>query len=117
MGLLAAVELYLAQDEAAELTGWEQQMRTVAAAVDGIDGVTGEVLRKDEGASWDIVPHTQISFADSSPMQAADVAHALRQGEPAIEVRLNEAGILISPMTLEPGEDSIVAERLREVLQ
>ena len=117
MGLLAAVELYLAQDEAAELTGWEQQMRTVAAAVDGIDGVTGEVLRKDEGASWDIVPHTQISFADSNPMQAADVAHALRQGEPAIEVRLNEAGILISPMTLEPGEDSIVAERLREVLQ
>ena len=117
MGLLAAVELYLAQDEAAELTGWEQQMRTVAAAVDGIDGVTGEVLRKDEGASWDIVPHTQISFADSNPMQAADVARALRRGEPAIEVRLNEAGILISPMTLEPGEDSIVAERLREVLQ
>ena len=92
-------------------------MRTVAAAVDGIDGVTGEVLRKDEGASWDIVPHTQISFADSNPMQAADVARALRRGEPAIEVRLNEAGILISPMTLEPGEDSIVAERLREVLQ
>ncbi len=117
MGLLTAVELYLAQDEAVELDGWEQQMRTVAAAVAGLDGVTGEVLRKDEGASWDIVPHAQISFPGAGPERAADVARALRQGEPAVDVRLNDAGILISPMTLEPGEDSIVGARLRAVLQ
>jgi L-seryl-tRNA(Ser) seleniumtransferase len=116
MGLLAAVEIYLAQDEAAELDGWEEQMRTVAAGVSGIDGVTGTVLRQDEGASWDIVPHAQISFPGSGPERAADVARALSQGDPAIEARLNEAGILISPMTLEPGEAEIVAERLREVL-
>ncbi len=117
MGLLTAVELYLEQDEAAELDGWEQQMRTVAAAADGIDGVTGEVRRKDEGASWDIVPHAQISFADNGGLQAADIARALRQGEPSIDVRQNEAGLIISPMTLQPGEAAIVADRLRTVLQ
>ena len=95
----------------------KQQMRTVAAAADGIDGVTGEVRRKDEGASWDIVPHAQISFADNGGLQAADIARALRQGEPSIDVRQNEAGLIISPMTLQPGEAAIVADRLRTVLQ
>lgn len=117
MGLLKAVDLYLAQDEAAELADWNEQMRTVAAAADGINGVTGSVRRKDAGASWDIVPHAQISFAADNSMQAADVARALRAGEPAIDVRIDEIGVLISPMTLQPGEAAIVAERLRAVLQ
>ena len=117
MGLLTAVELYLAQDEAAELDGWEAEMRAVAAAADGSEGVTGEVLRQDTGASWDIVPHAQISFAAGGSMDAAQVIRALRQGEPAIDVRPNPAGILISPMTLQPGEAEIVADRLRAVLQ
>ena len=117
MGLLAAVELYLAQDEAAELDGWEAQMRIVAAAADGIDGVSGSVRRQDEGASWDIVPHAQISFPEAGLERAEDVARALRDGEPSIDVRLDEEGILISPMTLQPGEAAIVAERLRAVLQ
>ena len=117
MGLLAAVDLYLAQDEAAELDEWEAQMRTVAAAADGLEGVTGAVRRSDEGASWDIVPHAQISFAGDGGAQAVNVARALREGEPSIDVRLNEEGILISPMTLQPGEAAVVAERLRAVLQ
>ena len=117
MGLLKAVDLYLAQDEAAELDDWEQQMRTVAAAAHGLEDVSGEVRRQDEGASWDIVPHAQIRFGGESGKQAAAVARALREGEPSIDVRLNEEGILISPMTLQPGEAEIVAERLRAVLQ
>ena len=117
MGLLKAVDLYLAQDEAAELDDWEQQMRTVAAAAHGLEGVSGEVRRQDEGASWDVVPHAQIRFGGESGKQAAAVARALREGEPSIDVRLNEVGILISPMTLQPGEAEIVAERLRAVLQ
>ncbi|MDE2817353.1 MAG: aminotransferase class V-fold PLP-dependent enzyme [Chloroflexota bacterium] len=117
MGLLKAIDLYLAQDEAAELDGWEAQMRTVAAAAHGLEGVTGEVRRADEGASWDIVPHAQISFPGSGLERAVEVAGALRTGEPSIDVRLNEEGILISPMTLQPGEAEVVAERLRNVLQ
>ncbi len=117
MGLLAALEIYLAQDEAAELDGWEAQMRSVAAAADGLEGVVGEVRRQDEGASWDIVPHAQIRFGSDSNTQSANVARALREGEPSIDVRLNEEGILISPMTLQPGEAEIVAERLRAALQ
>lgn len=117
MGLLKALELYLAQDEAAELADWEQQMRLVAAAADGLEGVTGEVRRSDEGASWDIVPHAQIRIAGEGGKQASNVARALREGEPSIDVRLNEEGILISPMTLQPGEAEIVAERLRAALQ
>ena len=117
MGLLVAVDLYLTQDEAAELDAWEAQMRTVAAAAHGLEGVTGEVRRADEGASWDIVPHAQIRFGGDSSTQAANVARALREGEPSIDVRLNEEGILISPMTLQPGEAEVVAERLRAALQ
>ena len=117
MGLLTAVQLYLAQDEAAELADWEQQMRTIAGAADGIAGVSGAVRRKDDGASWDIVPHAQISFPGDDGASAAAVARALRAGEPSIDVRLDEHGILISPMTLQPGEAAIVADRLRAVLQ
>ena len=117
MGLLTAVELYLAQDETAELTAWEQQMRTVAAAADNIAGVSGAVRRKNDGPSWDIVPHAQISFSGDDGNRTADVARALRAGEPSIDVRQNEDGLLISPMTLQPGEAAIVADRLRAVLQ
>ena len=92
-------------------------MRTVAAAAHGLEGVIGEVRRADEGASWDIVPHAQISFHEAGLERAANVARALREGEPSIDVRLNEEGILISPMTLQPGEAEVVADRLRAVLQ
>jgi hypothetical protein len=53
---------------------------------------------------------------DLSDEQRNSVMQALREGDPAIVVRRSGKGVMIDPMTMQAGEEDIVAARLREVL-
>jgi L-seryl-tRNA(Ser) seleniumtransferase len=64
------------------------------------------------------VPHVRISWdAAARDLTAADAVNRLRAGEPSIGTRSEGDAVVIGVWMMRPGEDKIVARRLREVLQ
>jgi L-seryl-tRNA(Ser) seleniumtransferase len=64
------------------------------------------------------VPHVRISWdAAGKGITPADVVKALRDGEPSIGTRSEGDALVVGIWMMQPGEDKIVARRLREVLE
>jgi L-seryl-tRNA(Ser) seleniumtransferase len=124
MGLLTAVELFLAKDEGEELAEWHGRIAHIIQALQGIDGVQAEIRTTGQAAPPDITPRAYITLADSYGLTPHQVTDELRAGDPPILVKLygEEYGIedsddiAIDPMTLMPGEAEVIARRLVEVL-
>jgi hypothetical protein len=53
----------------------------------------------------------------SGKLRSTDIARALREGEPSIGVRGGGRGLEIGVWMMKPGEEKIVAARLRQVLE
>ena len=64
------------------------------------------------------VPHVRITWesADAGLTPSA-VVTALRDGEPSIAIRSEGPALVIGVWMMRPGEEKIVARRLREVLE
>lgn len=114
MGLVAAVERFLAGSDAEDRGAWEQQAARVAEAVAGVPGVRAYVLKEGQQASPDFAPRAYVDL--EGRRTAEEVVRALREGEPPVVVRRSAKGIVVDPMTLMPGEEEVVGRRLREVL-
>ena len=117
MGLLAAVELYLEIDHAARLAAFEA---TVAAWVAAFAGLPGVAARRDfPNEAGQPVPRLLLELdPDALGLDAGDVARHLWDGDPAIAVAVGGPGrIYLTPDTLEPGEDCLVADRLATILE
>ena len=117
VGLTRAVELYTEKDHAAEWAGWEARVQVIADAVNGIPGVAAEQFVPELANA---VPHLGIDWdPDRIALTRADVAAALRDGEPRIEPRLSAADaprLEIGVWMMQPGDEQLVAERCVEVL-
>ncbi len=118
VGLVTALEDYLAQDEAAEMAQWEAQAAYLASALNGVRGVCARrVLLSGPGIRPITVPRAMVTWdAAALGLTPAEVVRQLRAGEPGIVVGLEGAALLLNPQTLAPGEEKIVAARLAEVL-
>jgi len=117
MGLLTAVELFLAKDESEELAEWHARVAHIVQAVQSIDGIQAEVRSRGQQAYPDIAPRAYITLADSFGKTTRQVVNELREGEPAIVVRQGGDAIVIDPMTLMPGEQEMIVQRLIDVLK
>jgi hypothetical protein len=64
------------------------------------------------------VPHVRVTW-DSAALgiTANDVVRALRDGEPSIGTRSEGRAVVVGIWMMRPGEDKIVARRLRQVLE
>ncbi len=116
IGLLRAVELFLEADEERVIAEWERRCRVVAAAAEGIDGITAECDPPFANRFPPASPLVRLRFAGHAPAASREVAGALEQGEPAILVGGSEDSISVAPQTLQPGEAEIIADRLRDLL-
>ena len=115
LGILAAVEWSLSQDEAAVLAAYEASVQRWLAGLTGIEGVTAERGYPSEAGQ----PHGRaiVRFGPTCPLSRDEVVDALWAQKPRIAVaRVGEDAIALNPQTLEPGEDLIVLEALRGVL-
>jgi L-seryl-tRNA(Ser) seleniumtransferase len=116
VGMLAAVEWSLAQDEEALLAGYEA---TVDFWLEGLQGVAGVSLERGFPSEAG-QPHSRAIVrleAASAPGRDALVS-ALLAGDPAIAVSpIGDDAIALNPHTVEPGEERIVLEALRHQLQ
>ncbi|PYR43466.1 MAG: selenocysteine synthase [Acidobacteria bacterium] len=115
VGMLAALELYLATDHAAELRDFEARADAIRAAAAGVAGVKADVFVPEVANH---VPHVRISWdAAQHRLTAADVVGKLRAGEPSIGTRSEGDALIVGVWMMRPGEEKIVARRLRDVLQ
>jgi L-seryl-tRNA(Ser) seleniumtransferase len=64
------------------------------------------------------VPHVRISWdAAARRISAADVVKRLRDGDPSIVTRSEGDALIVGVWMMQPGEEKIVARRLRQALE
>ncbi|MCC6629612.1 MAG: aminotransferase class V-fold PLP-dependent enzyme [Chloroflexi bacterium] len=117
MGLLTAVELYIVQDHAARLAGFEATVQFWCDRLGALPGVTAERAFPNEAGQP--TPRLHLRFDPArAGLTGEQVRQALWEGEPGIVVTpAGPDGIFITPDTIDPGEEQIIADRLTAVLQ
>jgi len=113
VGMLAALELYLAKAHAAEQREFEARAEAIRSGVAAVPGIKAEIFVPEVANH---VPHVRISWDGAKGMTAADAVDKLRAGEPSIGTRSEGDAVVIGVWMMRPGEEKIVARRLREVL-
>ena len=115
LGLLAAIELYLETDHEAENREFEKRAEEIRKSAVAVQGVKAEVFVPEVANH---VPHVKVSWdAKSIGMTAAEAVKALRDGEPSIGTRSEGDALVFGVWMMRPGDDKIVARRLRQVLE
>ena len=116
VGLYVALERYLKVDHEVEWKNWEKQLETMEKTISSVPGVrTGRFV--PEVANH--VPHLYLQWDEKAMgLTREDFVKKLREGEPSIECLPDEypQGLSVTPYMLQPGEEVIVASRLREIL-
>jgi len=115
VGMLVALEMFLARDHAKVWDEWQARCRRIAEALRGFEDVRTEV-RVPQIAN--AVPHLHVSWdTQRRRLSASDMVKQLRDGQPSIEVNPGSGRqLVIGVWMMEPGEDAIVAERVRAIL-
>lgn len=116
IGLLAAVEAYLETDFDAEALVWsrvvDQWIEAWGAVVpDGID-----LTRLEQNEAGEPIPRVIVRLMPGASMTRDELVAALRDGDPSIEVVLNdETSVAFSPHLLQDGAAEQVEHRFREL--
>ncbi|MXZ73949.1 MAG: aminotransferase class V-fold PLP-dependent enzyme [Gemmatimonadetes bacterium] len=114
MGLLAAVEQWAQRDHEAEWKEWEGYLLTVIDAVGALPSMRTSI--RQPGRS-NVAPVLHMHWETSEVgIEPDEVVRLLSEGEPRVEMG-GGAGLSIMPYMMEPGEDALVAARLREILE
>jgi D-glucosaminate-6-phosphate ammonia-lyase len=114
VGMLAALELYVAKDHAKEQREFEKRAEVIRAAAAAVPGVKAEVFVPEVANH---VPHVRISWDAAKGTNAGAAVRALRDGDPSIGTRSEGDALVVGVWMMRAGEEKIVARRIREVLE
>ena len=116
MALLKAVEVYVARDHDADQRLWRGFMDRIASEITGLPSVESEIYVPGPGGHP--VPYLRVRWDERKlGLSYADCRKRLSEGEPRIEVNAAADEINLASYNLFPGEERIVAWRLREILR
>jgi uncharacterized pyridoxal phosphate-dependent enzyme len=115
LSMYVAVERFINEDHTKEWKQWEERIAHMENAVKGIRGVTTKVTTPKLG---NVTPTLEVSWDTSIvKMTDKDLHERLRNGKPSIEVAGGkENSINITAWVMKPGEEKLVARRLKEEL-
>jgi uncharacterized pyridoxal phosphate-dependent enzyme len=119
IALLAAVERFVNLDHRAETREFERRIGVIEEALQGIASLQCERIVP---AVANHVPHLLIMWDEKRLRVTRDrLTRELMAGNPPIQIGrvsgTGDRGVLISVLTLQTGEERIVAERLRAILR
>jgi L-seryl-tRNA(Ser) seleniumtransferase len=128
IGLVAAVDWLLSQDEAAMVAEFQKRAERIAGQLKGIPSVETKIFVPPVANH---VPHLLITYDQNRiPITGQQIMEKLRQGSPRIELNPATGGgpamaglpsgpytVVVGVWMMEPHEPPIVARRLREVLR
>jgi len=119
-GLVTALECFMAEDEKAEMKRYTDVCAAIVEALGDIRGVRAVVEHDPVNR---VIPHAVLYFTpDWAGPSGHAVQVALAQGEPHIYVQQgpHQGGyfdeIAIDAINLQPGDEAVIAARLREEL-
>src|SRR5438270_3425245 len=129
VGLVAAVDWFLSQDDAAMEAEYRARAERIAGHLKNISTVQTQIFIPAVAANH--VPHLLITYDQNRvKITGAEVMQKMREGKPRIELTPSTGGapasaglpggsntIVVGVWMLQPGEDVIVGKRLKEVLQ
>src|SRR5712691_8707792 len=128
VGLVAAVDWFLAQDDAAMEAEYRQRAERIAGQLKSIPTVQTQIFVPPVANH---VPHLLVTYDQSRvKITGVKVMEKMRQGTPRIELNPGTGGppasaglpggsntIVVGVWMMQPGDDVVVAKRLLEVLQ
>jgi L-seryl-tRNA(Ser) seleniumtransferase len=115
VGMLLALELFLKRDHDAVWKEWEARAGRITQALAEFKDVRTEV---EVPAVANAVPHLHIRWDyEKRKLTPAQMADKLRDGEPSIEVVPgSRRELVVGVWMMQPGDDKIVGERIRQIL-
>jgi L-seryl-tRNA(Ser) seleniumtransferase len=115
LGMLVALELFLAKDQQQEWKVWEDRIAHIHGTMKTIQGVNTKI---DVPKIANHTPTLNMTWDTGKVRISGDeLKKALRQGNPSIEVAGGGANsITITAWMMMPGQERIVATRLQEEL-
>ena len=124
VGMVKALELYLADDHEAQNKEWQSRLELIARKMSGLPGVTTSYFVPDIANH---VPHMEVRWdLGKIKISAEDAVKTLRGGKPSIVLAEAEKhafgekrddSLTICSFMLKPGEDAIIASKLYELLK
>ena len=113
LGMLAAVERFVKLDHAALDREYTRRANVILKSLAGLKGVTASITVPEVANH---VPHVQIVLDTAvTGITGQEISKKLREGTPSIGVRPGDE-LLVGVWMMKPGEDAIVARRLRQVI-
>lgn len=115
LGMYVALDHYISQDHDKEWKEWEAATGVIRQAVDSVKGVTTSIKVPTLG---NVTPTLQINW-DPQQIKLAgkDLQDRMRNGNPSIEIAdVQQNHIAVTVWMLKPGQEKIVATRLKEEL-
>ncbi len=115
LGMLVALEIYLARDHDQEWKMWEEQIKLISESAVSVDGVTTETYFPEIANQ---VPTLRIRWDQSKvKVNQKEVINKLILGHPSIQTRGTKEAMEVSTWMMEPGQERVVAMRIKEVLE
>ena len=113
VGMLAAVERFVTLDHAALDREYQRRAEVILKSLAGLPGLTASITVPEVANH---VPHVAIKIDQAAGITGQEVSRKLREGTPSIGVRPGDE-LLVGVWMMQPGEEKIVARRLREVFE
>ncbi|MRI00852.1 selenocysteine synthase [Kriegella sp. EG-1] len=115
LGMLVALELYLGRDHDKEWELWENQIKLISDSAKSVKGVETKIHVPPYANH---VPSLKIHWDESVVKISKDeMRKQLRDGHPSIETVGNKKEVGITTWMMEPGQERIVASRVKEILE
>ena len=114
LGMLAALEVYLAKDHKKEWELWENQIKLISDSALSVKGVETEIHVPPHANH---VPSLRITWDENVVKITKDeMRKRLREGHPSIETVGGKEEVGITTWMMEPGQERTVAQRVKEIL-
>ncbi|MEY2394022.1 MAG: L-seryl-tRNA(Ser) seleniumtransferase [Acidobacteriaceae bacterium] len=117
LGMVKALELFLAEDHEALAKEWQDRLEGISRELTKVPGVTTSFFVPDIANH---VPHMSITWnADRISLTPAQASKLLRSSKPPIVIGSGEGrpGLAMNSFMLQPGEDKIVAAQLSRLMR
>lgn len=114
LGMLAALELYLEKDHNKEWEMWESQIKLISDSASSVAGVETEI-HVPKYANH--VPSLRIRWNEKKvKISPNEVRKQLSEGHPSIQTVGDSTSVGITTWMMVPGQERIVAKRIKEIL-
>ena len=113
--LIAALELFIAQDEEAEMEEYRRRADYIVQELAGIEHISARTLMADPRAR-PVIPRVYIDLEEDFGLSGKEIRQQMLAGEPPVVIGETDGVVRVDVMMLEEWELRAVARRLREVL-